>query len=280
MGRLPKDPGKLSRRRDARRGPEWVYLPPAGPLVVPELPRDVSAETRRWWKTWVDSPQAAAAFTSQTDWERLSMTAHLVEKYHEEPSGRLLRAINAGVSRLSVPGVDYAREGNANTEPVVAVSDPPSLPDRRSDAPNVSDHAEESAHPLFVSALSGSGAPPLRGAEAFSEETRRWYRVWAESAQGRVFVDLDWCRLQMLALLVERFFADPTPPVFIEIIRYEQGFGATPHDRQRMRWKIELPKRKPDSRDDDPEPSRRRIVDPRLPVAEGDDAPGASRWRK
>lgn len=37
--------------------------------------------TERWWATWTDCPQAAT-FT-QTDWNRLLMISHLVDRYNE-----------------------------------------------------------------------------------------------------------------------------------------------------------------------------------------------------
>ena len=110
-------------------------------------------------------------------------------------------------------------------------------------------------------------APPLPGADGYREETRVWYRTWCESPQGTQFVATDWQRLHMLAPLVDAFFdqaapADQRQRLLGEIRLNEQRLGATPEDRQRLRWNLRPPAVTPERK-----PSRRRS-DPRLKLVE------------
>lgn len=81
-------------------------------------------------------------------------------------------------------------------------------------------------------------APALPSAADYSPETRRWYRVWAQSPQASQFTDTDWQRLHMLAPMVESYFENSDPRTFGEIRINEAKLGATPEDRQRLRWKV------------------------------------------
>lgn len=79
MGPAPKE-GKLGRYQSELDKPE-VELE-AGSFEAPKLPgyREYSYKVKRWWDTWVASPQAAT-FTA-TDWQRLLMLAPMVDAYY------------------------------------------------------------------------------------------------------------------------------------------------------------------------------------------------------
>jgi hypothetical protein len=95
--------------------------------------------------------------------------------------------------------------------------------------------------------------PPLRNRDRYSDETRRWYDVWARSPQATTFADTDWQRLWMIAPMVNRYFAgDGDPRLFGETRLNEALLGATSADRQRLRLRIA---------DDGLEPARRRTRD-------------------
>lgn len=80
--------------------------------------------------------------------------------------------------------------------------------------------------------------PPLPGTGKFSADTRRWYRAWACSPQATLFGVTEWQRLHMLAHLVDRYYASPSPSVLAEIRANETKLGATPDDRLRLRWQV------------------------------------------
>lgn len=97
--------------------------------------------------------------------------------------------------------------------------------------------------------------PPRAGrGKRWSAATRRWYDVWKRSPQATLFTATDWQRLHMLAELVETYFEAPTKELLGEIRLNEAKLGATPEDRQRLRWELvddedaaqaSTPKRKP-----------------------------------
>lgn len=80
-GPAPKEGGKLGRYTSDLDKPEVEI--PADSAEAPKLPgyREYSYKVKRWWDTWVASPQAQA-FTA-TDWQRLLMLAPLVAQYYE-----------------------------------------------------------------------------------------------------------------------------------------------------------------------------------------------------
>ena len=106
--------------------------------------------------------------------------------------------------------------------------------------------------------------PPLPGAEFYSARTIAWYEVWATSPQASRFVATDWQRLHMLAPLVEMYFVTPERQTLAEIRLNEAKLGATPEDRERLRWNIE----EPDEPDAD-EPKRKRSRERKDPRASG-----------
>jgi hypothetical protein len=101
-------------------------------------------------------------------------------------------------------------------------------------------------------------APPLVGSYLY--QTIAWYQTWAESDNASQFSALDWQRLQMLAPLVDLYFANPTKDLMAEIRQNESKLGATAEDRQRLRWKPKAPEKPEDEKR--PSPSRAR-KDPR-----------------
>lgn len=92
MGMAPKDGPKQGRYTSPLdEGAVEVSECSVGAVEAPVLPgfREYSVKTKRWWNTWIESPQTAT-FTG-TDWQRLLMLAPLVESYYElmgSPRGR------------------------------------------------------------------------------------------------------------------------------------------------------------------------------------------------
>lgn len=76
---------------------------------APALPDEdyYTPATRRWYRTWCESPQAAAFVA--TDWQRLHMLAPLVEQYFDTPSTKLLSEIRLNESLLGATHVDRMR---------------------------------------------------------------------------------------------------------------------------------------------------------------------------
>ena len=82
--------------------------------------------------------------------------------------------------------------------------------------------------------------PPLTGTHR--SETFAWFETWATSPQAARFIATDWQRLQMVAFLVDAFFAEPDKALMAEIRINEAALGATEADRLRLRWDVEPPK--------------------------------------
>lgn len=53
------------------------------------------------------------------------------------------------------------------------------------------------------------------------------------------YLDADVHGLYRLAVLVDQFWADPSPVLAAEIRLEQQCFGLTPIDRRRLQWEIE-----------------------------------------
>lgn len=70
-------------------------------------------------------------------------------------------------------------------------------------------------------------------------QTLAWWRdVWA-SPMAPEYDDSDRHGLFMLAVLVDRFWNEPSQAVAGEIRLQRQCFGLTPIDRRRLQWEIE-----------------------------------------
>lgn len=72
----------------------------AGDAKPPALPnrRSLHASTRRWWDTWVESPQAAHFLA--TDWQRLLKIAQLEEDFHRAESAKERSELLGRIDRL------------------------------------------------------------------------------------------------------------------------------------------------------------------------------------
>lgn len=93
------------------------------------------------------------------------------------------------------------------------------------------------AAPKTIAADGRTRGPGLKG--DWSAETRAWYTTWRKSPQASILTPTDWMRLQMLASLVEAYFADPTVQLMAEIRQNEALLGATHLDRLRGRMTVE-----------------------------------------
>lgn len=74
-----------------------------------------------------------------------------------------------------------------------------------------------------------------------------WWLRWASSPQAAVFIETDWLYLEMLLVLVSRFWlisSDPEGPttlakdLMVEIRQAQQKLGGTPDDRSRLKWDL------------------------------------------
>jgi hypothetical protein len=78
-------------------------------------------------------------------------------------------------------------------------------------------------------------APRLAGARRLLPATRAWWRVWVERGTVAGFIETDWLRLQMVALLVDFFYRAKEPRVakrlMSEIRLNEAKLGGTVFDR-------------------------------------------------
>ncbi len=108
--------------------------------------------------------------------------------------------------------------------------------------------------------------PPRAGrGRKWSAATRRWYEVWRRSPQATLFTATDWQRLHMLAELIEAYYYEPSKELLAEIRLNEAKLGATPEDRQRLRWEIAAGE--DEAAEKKRAPSRRK--DPRLSLIQG-----------
>jgi len=91
-----------------------------------------------------------------------------------------------------------------------------------------------------ITDLPAARAPvrPPRLPASYGKAVRAWWRTWLGSPQAAMFAATDWQRLLMLAPLVEEYAAAPTTGLLAEIRLNEAKFGATPEDRQRLRWRV------------------------------------------
>lgn len=81
--RGPAPTSDQSKLRGHRKPEPFTELRPADKKKKPRaLPRaqDYKPATRAWWKTWATSPQSAQFL--ETDWQRLTMVADLVDDFY------------------------------------------------------------------------------------------------------------------------------------------------------------------------------------------------------
>lgn len=119
----PGPPPKPTRRRVNKNPLDDVIVTvrPKPKRKPPRLPGGFSAATRRWYQTWLDSPQAEAF--QDTDWQRLQMVAPLVEQYFGEPKQQLMAEIRLNESLLGATTVDRLRGRIKIAEPEAAKLD-------------------------------------------------------------------------------------------------------------------------------------------------------------
>lgn len=82
-------------------------------------------------------------------------------------------------------------------------------------------------------------APSLPRDMEWHPMTRRWWRdVW-HSPMAEEYVRADEHALFRLAVLIDKFWEDPSKDLAAEIRLEQQAFGLTPLDRRRLEWSIE-----------------------------------------
>lgn len=70
----------------------------------------------------------------------------------------------------------------------------------------------------------------LRGPELVGEyapETLAWYETWHRAPQAQIFPATDWCRLVLLAPIVDSYFRRPSTAALSKIRISEERLGAT-----------------------------------------------------
>ncbi len=82
-------------------------------------------------------------------------------------------------------------------------------------------------------------APYLPRGYDWHKLTRAWWKdVWS-SPMAAEYLRADMHGLYRLALLIDRFWEDPSTKLAAEIRLEQQAFGLTPLDRRRLQWSIE-----------------------------------------
>lgn len=93
----------------------------------------------------------------------------------------------------------------------------------------------------------GWQVPELPHADQYMPETLEWWDTWVKSPQSKVFIGTDWQRLLMLAPMVDAYYrsaileGNPKVARLDAIRQNECYFGATHHDRLRMRMSVTRP---------------------------------------
>lgn len=152
----------------------------------------------------------------------------------------------------------------------------------RGPTPKPDEKRERRNEPTFPSVELDSdakvAAPDLPDADSLHERTREWWAAWTSSPQAAQFLETDWQRLKMLALVVDDFFttddAKLRQKLIGEIRSQEAKLGGTPEDRLRLRWRMagakDADERVAKKASERPAAKRsRRKNDPRLEVLEG-----------
>lgn len=79
--------------------------------------------------------------------------------------------------------------------------------------------------------------PKIKGLKWHPMTKIWWDSTWTSPMAGE-FLRSDISALQMLAVLINQFWADPKPSLAAEIRMRERSFGLTPIDRRRLEWEI------------------------------------------
>jgi len=81
--------------------------------------------------------------------------------------------------------------------------------------------------------------PKRDGGQAWHRLTRAWWRdVWHSPMSGQ-FLNADKHALYRLAILIDKFWLEPSGRLAAEIRLEQQAFGLTPIDRRRLQWSVE-----------------------------------------
>lgn len=100
--------------------------------------------------------------------------------------------------------------------------------------------------------------------------TLEWWDTWVTSPQAGQFMATDWLRLKMLVPLIDAYFKSPSPSRMAEVRMNEQRLGATPEDRQRLRWRqASTGEAAPVPAAPPKQTKKKRRADPRLRVVKG-----------
>lgn len=79
--------------------------------------------------------------------------------------------------------------------------------------------------------------------------TRRWWKdLWASPMAGE-YLRVDTHALFRLAVLIDKFWRQPSKELASEIRLQQQAFGLTPSDRRRLEWTVEKVEEAKDKRD-------------------------------
>jgi hypothetical protein len=77
--------------------------------------------------------------------------------------------------------------------------------------------------------------------QALLPAVERWWNTWRRSPLAATFLETDWQRLTMLAVLVASYYARPHYTKLAEIRQSESLLGATHVDRLKARIKVAAP---------------------------------------
>lgn len=99
-----------------------------------------------------------------------------------------------------------------------------------------------------------SSQPELPSGHYWPDETRAWWRMWAESPLAAEFSESDWLFLMDTAILHARLWGEGQVSVMPELRLRVAKFGATPEDRARLRIQFATADESEDRRD------RRRVA--------------------
>jgi len=105
------------------------------------------------------------------------------------------------------------------------------------------------------------------GDDKWPKRTREWWKMWGESAQAAHFTATDWEFLLETALLHARFWGGESSLAGELRLRVAK-FGATPEDRQRLRYEFLEEEQAPVAKRRDPG----RFADLRVIPGGADDA--------
>lgn len=88
--------------------------------------------------------------------------------------------------------------------------------------------------------------------EEWHPATRRWWTRWCNSPLTADLPEVDWCELEVAAVIHHRFMKKPTFALAAELRQRVAAFGGTPVDRARLRYQIAIADREETARDMEP----------------------------